>query len=220
MDYSKYSLAELQDANNNIDGEKYPENFQKLQNEINSRGDEIDSRKSQIIALEAINTKALIISTNDRIKALAWLQLLTAIGFIYLFITVFRQSELLLLSIITGVIIFNGSASYLLFKKNNIGLVLSFVNQILQVITINTGTLYYTYAGLGSFLIGIEDGIFFNFSLLSPSFAFYMGENLGKFGIGVDLVAIFFMYVINSCSEFNLFSKHIEEQGSTHEQTD
>ncbi|MCP4986620.1 MAG: hypothetical protein GY928_11365 [Colwellia sp.] len=205
MDYTKYSIDELQDADRHINKEKYPENYQKLQ-------EEIKSRESEIIEIESKDKNELILNTQNRVKLLAWLQLFTALGFIYVLINLIsKQTELLLMTITVAVIILNGSASYLLFKKNDIGLGISLINQILQIITINTGTIYYTYSGLGGFYIGIQDKIFFNFSILSPHFAFYTGENLGNFGIGIDFVAIFFMFVVFSCSELRLFSNNTEE---------
>jgi hypothetical protein len=72
---------------------------------------------------------------------------------------------------------------------------------------VNTGFLFYSNTGLGSFLIGIEDGIFFRFNLLSTDFRLITGENLGQLGLGLDVLALFFLGVLHSCKELDLDTK-------------
>ena len=201
MDYSKYSVNELMDCLNNIDKDAHPENYKKLVLEVENRKPEIEVAKKQ-------DQEEFTFSTENRVKLLSWLQIATCVGFTIAFADVLIGSMELLDLIVYGVIaVFNGVAGYKLLKRSRYGYELSYLNQILQILTINTGTLFFTYTGLGSFLIGIEGELFFRANILSTDFRFYTGENLGQLGFGVDLVAIFFLSVLHSCRELGLDAK-------------
>lgn len=202
MDYSKYTINELIDCVNNIDKDTNPENYKKLITEI-------DKRKPDIEAFKNKQHEEFSFSTENKIKLLSWLQIATSVGFLIAFINVLLGSmeptDLIIYSIIAS---FNGVAGYRLLKRASYGFELSYINQILQIVTFNTGTLFFTYTGLGSFLVGIESStVFFNFSILNADFRLYVGEALGQFTVGVDLVAVFFIFVLNSCKELGLHEK-------------
>ena len=199
MDYSNYTINELMDSANNIDKDAHPENYKNLIAEL-------DKRKPDIEAFERKVHEEFSFSTENRIKLLSWLQIATFVGFSIAFINVLLGSMETVDLIVYGIIAFlNGIAGYRLLKRQKYGFELSYINQILQILTINTGTLFFTYTGLGSFLIGIEgSSLFFNFSILNADFRLYTGEALGKFTVGIDLVAIFFLFVLNSCKELGL----------------
>lgn len=201
MDYSKYSVSELMDCLNNIDKDAHPENYQKLISEV-------EKRKPEIEAAQKLEEEKFTFSTENRVKLLSWLQIATCVGFTIAFANVlFGSKELLDLIVYGTIAVFNGVAGYKLLKRSRYGYELSYLNQILQILTINTGTLFFTYTGLGSFLIGIEGELFFRANILSTDFRFYTGENLGQFGFGIDLVAIFFLSVLHSCRELGLDTK-------------
>ena len=201
MDYSKYSVNELMDCLNNIDKDAHPENYKKLVLEVENRKPEIEVAQKQ-------DQEEFTFSTENRVKLLSWLQIATCVGFTIAFADVLIGSMELLDLIVYGVIaVFNGVAGYKLLKRSRYGYELSYLNQILQILTINTGTLFFTYTGLGSFLIGIEGELFFRANILSTDFRFYTGENLGQLGFGGDLVALFFLSVLHSCRELGLDAK-------------
>jgi hypothetical protein len=189
------------DCLNNIDKEAHPKNHEKLILEV-------EKRKPELEAFQKQKQEEFTFSTENRVKLLSWLQIATSLGFTIAFVNVLFGSKELVDLIIYGIIaVFNGVAGYKLLKRSRYGYELSYLNQILQILTINTGTLFFTYTGLGSFLIGIEGELFFRANVLNTDFRFYTGENLGQFGFGIDLVAIFFLSVLHSCRELGLDTK-------------
>ena len=49
-------------------------------------------------------------------------------------------------------------------------------------------------------MVVIQDGIALKTTILNPSYAFYWGNDLG-FGVGLDLVALFFLILLKTCRE-------------------
>ncbi|KGJ93506.1 hypothetical protein [Thalassotalea sp. ND16A] len=194
MDFSKYTLNELFDVSKSIDKEKYPENFEKLQKELALRKPELDN-----YLLE--QTESHKFTVESRIKLLSWLQIATCVGFIYMFIDFFlNDGDVIGLIVYAVIALFNGVSGYLLLKKKTFGMKLSFVNQALQLVSINTGTFVYSYTGLGDLSFGISDGFFMRFSMLSPDFRLFIG-NFSNSWLLIDVVAIFFFSVLISCWE-------------------
>jgi hypothetical protein len=201
MDYSKYTTSELLGSLNSIDKNAYPENYAKLVAEL-------EKRKPEIEAMEQRNLEEFAFSTENRLKLLSWLQIATSVGFGIAFISfLINSQEIIDLAVYGTIAIFNGFAGYRLLKRESYGYELSYINQILQVVTINTGFLFFSYTGLGSLLVGIEDGIFFRFNVLSTDFRLIFGDNLGQFGFGIDLLALFFLWVLNSCKVLGIETK-------------
>jgi hypothetical protein len=204
MDYSTYSIDELMDCLNNIDKNSHPENYEKLVLEMEKRKPEIESLQKQ-------EHEEFTFSTENRIKVLSWLQIATAVGFSIAFINVLLGSKEAIDLTIYGIIaIFNGFAGYRLLKRESYGYELSYINQILQILTINTGTLFFTYTGLGGLLIGVGSNydLFFSGSLLNTDFRFITADNItSDITIGIDLLALFFLGVLHSCKELGLNEK-------------
>ena len=201
MDYSKYSINELMDSVNNIDKNAHPKNYQKLICEM-------DKRKPEIEAFEKQEQEEFSFSTENRMKLLSWLQIATSVGFAIAFVNVILGSmEPIDLSVYAIIAIFNGIAGYKLLNRESYGYELSYINQILQILTINTGTLFFTYTGLGGLLIGVgsDYDLFFSGSILNTDFRFITADNItSDITIGIDLLALFFLGVLNSCKELGL----------------
>ena len=196
MDYSRYSIQELQESLSSIDKEAYPDNYQKLLSEFESRKDEVEQHRQD-------KEREFYITVNSRLNILAWLQIITCIGFLYAGISgLLEQFTLFTFAIFLGTSTLNGAAGFLLLKRVKLGLHLSFFNQIAQLFAFNLGFIYYSYSGLGHLMVVLQDGVALKASILSPSFQFLWGSNLG-FGIGLDLVALFFIYLLNTCRNEN-----------------
>lgn len=202
MDFSKYSIQELNQSLKSIDKEAYPENYRALLLEFEKRRPEIEQLSKE-------EQEEFSISIDQRLNLLSWLQISTCTGFIIvaLFFSS-RGGDFIGTAIYLAIAVFNGIAGYMLLKRRELGFEVSYVNQILQLFTFNIGTVFYSYTGLGSLLVGIENGLFFKFSIINPDFRLYFGDDLGSFGFGIDLVALFFILVLNSCRDSS------EAQGS------
>ena len=194
MDYSNYSISELKDSLNNIDKVAYPDNYQRLI-------EEMQSRKGEIEQFEQERSAEYIAKTENRLKILIWLQIANAIAFVYVGFTDFNSEQKMWVNLLPfGLAFFNGASGYLLLKKTRLGFNLSMINQVLQLAAVNLGFLYFSYSGLGSLMVIFQDGISLKGSLLTPAYAIYWGSDLG-FGIGFDLIALFFLFVLSSCRE-------------------
>ena len=192
MDYSRYSIQELQESLSSIDKDAYPDRYQKLLAEFESRKEEVEQHQED-------EEEKFYVTVNSRLNILAWLQLITCLGFIYAGVTKLHdQFTFFNLAIFLGTTALNGMAGYLLLKRIKLGLHLSFFNQIAQLLAFNLGFIYYSYSGLGHLMVVIQNGISFKASILSPSFQFLWGSDLGL-GVGLDLVALFFIYLLNTC---------------------
>jgi len=192
MDYSRYSIQELQESLSSIDKEAYTDRYQKLLAEFESRKEEVEQHQED-------EEEKFYVTVNSRLNILAWLQLITCLGFIHAGVTKLHdQFTFFNLAIFLGTTALNGMAGYLLLKRIKQGLHLSFFNQIAQLLAFNLGFIYYSYSGLGHLMVVIQNGISFKASILSPSFQFLWGSDLGL-GVGLDLVALFFIYLLNTC---------------------
>ena len=194
MNYSSYSISELKESLETIDKDAYPDNYRNLIEELNSRKDEVQNQEKE-------QTESFIKKSENRLKILTWLQAVTAIAFIYLGFINFNTEQQAWINIIPfGIAIFNGLAGYYLFKRERLGFNLSIVNQILQLLTVNLGFVYFSYSGLGSLMVVIQDGIAVKANIFSPSYNILYGSDLG-FGVGVDLLALFFLAILYSSRE-------------------
>lgn len=99
-----------------------------------------------------------------------------------------------LFSLVSGII---------LFKKKKLGLTLSLVNQVLQVVSFAIGEFAYNY--VAGFKIGF--GIDFapiwqlKLNLSLPSFQFFLNTETGKVYIGINLFALFLVYLLERLRE-------------------
>ncbi|WP_394225458.1 hypothetical protein [Pseudoalteromonas spongiae] len=194
MNYSSYSISELKESLETIDKDAYPDNYKKLIEELNSRKDEVQNYEKE-------QTESFIIKTENRLKIVTWLQAITAIAFIYAGFINFNSEQQTWVNIVPFCIaIFNGVASYYLFKREKLGFNLSIINQILQLLTVNLGFIYYSYSGLGYLMIVIQDGIALKANIFNPSYNILYGSGLG-FGVGIDLLSLFFLTLLYSGRE-------------------
>lgn len=192
MDYSSYSIPELQESLSNIDKHAYPDRYQKLLNELEVRKEEVEHHQQN-------EEDKFHITVHSRLNILAWLQIITCIGFLYVGVaSLFEQVTLLNVAILLAASILNGLAGYLLLKRKKSGFHLSLFNQVAQLLSLNLGFIYYSYSGLGYLAVVLQDGISLKASLFDPSLHLLWGSHLG-FGVGLDLVSLFFVGLLCSC---------------------
>ncbi|RZF82960.1 hypothetical protein EXT46_05775 [Pseudoalteromonas sp. CO325X] len=192
MDYSSYSIPELQESLSNIDKHAYPDRYQKLLNELEVRKEEVEQYQQN-------EEDKFHITVHSRLNILAWLQIITCIGFLYVGVaSLFEQVTLLNVAILLAASILNGLAGYLLLKRKKSGFHLSLFNQVAQLLSLNLGFIYYSYSGLGYLAVVLQDGISLKASLFDPLLHLLWGSHLG-FGVGLDLVSLFFVGLLSSC---------------------
>lgn len=192
MNYSRYSIQELQESLSSIDKHKYPERYQELLKEFSSRKEEVEQYRKH-------EKEKITVTVNNRLKILAWVQIITCLGFIFAgFTSLLQQFTLFNFALFLGTSTLNGLAGYFLLRRKQLGFQLSYFNQVAQLFWFNFGSIYYAYSGLIYLVIVIQNGIDIKASLLSPSFQFLLGNNLG-FGVGIDLVPLFFIWLLSSC---------------------
>ena len=95
-----------------------------------------------------------------------------------------------------GLFIFSILCGSMLFRNPQRGLVLSLINQVLQVIYFSFGAYGFQYVaglriGIGVDMVG---GWIFKFRMALSSFHFSVGDDLGQKFIGVNLVALFLIF--------------------------
>ncbi|MFY8274784.1 hypothetical protein AAEU32_11735 [Pseudoalteromonas sp. SSDWG2] len=190
VNYSNYTISELEECLRSIDKHAYPENYQLLQQEITARQSEIEVYHKQQYA-------QFVITTQKRLTLISWLQLFTALAFIIVGIAAFQQS-VADASILFVIACFNALSGYFLLKRKRLGFYLSYLNQVLQLFSVSLGTVYFSYGGVGTLMLVIQDGIEFTGTIFNPYFYFFLGKDLG-FAVAIDLVAFFFLGVLHSC---------------------
>lgn len=194
MDYSNYTISELKDSLDNIDKDAYPNNYKKLIEELHLRKDEVEDFDKE-------KAREHILTTERRLTVLSWLQIITAIAFVYVGVTNFDAEQKIWVNLLPfGVTAFNSACGYLLLKRTKLGFNLSIINQIFQLLAVNLGFVYFSYSGLGTLMVVIQDGIVLKATVLNPSYLFYWGSDLGL-GVGLDLIALFFLILLYSCRE-------------------
>ncbi|QFU06418.1 hypothetical protein FIU82_15620 (plasmid) [Pseudoalteromonas sp. THAF3] len=171
MDYSSYPIPELQESLSNIDKHAYPDRYQKLLNELEVRKEEVEQYQQN-------EEDKFHITVHSRLNILAWLQVITCIGFLYVgAASLFEQVTLLNVAILLAASILNGLAGYLLLKRKKSGFHLSLFNQVAQLLSLNLGFIYYSYSGLGYLAVVLQDGISLKASLFDPSLHLLWGES-------------------------------------------
>lgn len=191
IDYSKYSIDELFDIRQNIDKETYPERYAALLVELDLRKPEIDS-------IAKLKEEAFVSRTFDHIKALAWLQIGggVAMSLMLLFSGVAE-----LFSIGCGILLIGlaFSSGYFLLKKTSLGYNLSFVNQYLQLAYFSIGPYILNYSFLGGiYLTFTHDFVVGISASFEPGFMFSTMAEQTEGVVGLDLLALFFLFVIHS----------------------
>ncbi|MHC2992263.1 hypothetical protein OB13_11925 [Pontibacter sp. HJ8] len=140
---------------------------------------------------------------RNQIKALAIYQLAGGILGIALTIWVMFAGELVLSQEVlrfgifaVGLYVFSILCGRMLFRKPKLGLKLSLVNQVLQVIYFSFGSYAFQYVAGLRIGIGMDmvEGWIFKFRLALSSFHFSLGTDLDQKFIGINLVALFLIF--------------------------
>lgn len=95
-----------------------------------------------------------------------------------------------------GLYIFSILCGRMLFRNLRRGLVLSIINQVLQVVYFSFGAYGFQFVAGLRVGVGVDmvEGWIFKFRLALSSFHFSIGTDLGQKFIGVNLVALFLIF--------------------------
>ena len=191
VDYSKFTVEQLLDVKRSINPNVAPENYEKLCTQLELRKEEIEEHVDK-------KKEAFVCKTKKRVKILGYFQVATAIILVFfLLYNLFTYPSALAIITLKIAVSFNGIAGYLLIKQVMAGYYLSLVNLGLQTLSINTGTFYFSYNGIGGVFLTIREGVFLS-ALFKPGYSIAWGENVGPPGISIDLLAVFFILVLLS----------------------
>ncbi len=102
-----------------------------------------------------------------------------------------------------GLFLFSILCGRMLFRNTKRGLILSLVNQVLQVIYFSFGAYGFQYVAGLRVGIGVDmvEGWIFKFRLAISSFHFSFGSDLDQRFIGVNIVALFLIFWIERLLE-------------------
>ncbi|WP_299702685.1 hypothetical protein [uncultured Pontibacter sp.] len=102
-----------------------------------------------------------------------------------------------------GLYIFSLLCGRMLFRNQRRGLILSLINQSLQVLYFSFGAYGFQYVAGLRVGVGVDmvEGWIFKFRLALSSFHFSIGTDLGQKFIGVNLVALFLIFWIERLLE-------------------
>ncbi|WP_032095864.1 MULTISPECIES: hypothetical protein [unclassified Alteromonas] len=191
VDYSKYSTDDLLDVQKNIDPESqnYPA-FLK----------ELDLRQQEIAQFSAKNEAKEYDLDKLKVTTVGYFQIGAAIvlSLLIIYSGIFGQGvTVLTVSIAIPLIVLNAIAGITAIKLLTKWYWLSILNQILQVVSLNLGSFYINYAGLGYINIVLSWGQEFSLGFdaqFSPGFNFYkFTETLPLQTFGIDIMAIIFI---------------------------
>jgi len=201
IDYSDYSLEELNEARNSINKVKYPENYKALLKEFDKRAPEIQAKKK--LTQEKIKKSRVeeLTKAKKRVYFLGIIQFFAAFCLLFLAYKVINseQTSLILLALIFLFALFNAICAYTLLTKQKKWYWLSLVNQGLQIPNIAYGKLVYSYTAVGTLFVGFNwPGFEFHITaLLNPGFQFHYLSKAMHFGfVGIDILAIVFFFAI------------------------
>ena len=147
---------------------------------------------------------------NSQLKALAIYQIAGGLlGIILTLWVLFRgdivvtQQALRIALFAAALYVFSILCGRMLFRKLRRGLILSIVNQILQVVYFTFGSYGFQYVsglrvGLGFDMVGSWT---FKFRVALSSFQFALGTDTGQKFIGINLVALFLIFWMESMLE-------------------
>ncbi|WP_101443131.1 hypothetical protein [Pontibacter ramchanderi] len=116
---------------------------------------------------------------------------------------VIDQSALRISLFAGGLYIFSILCGRMLFRNQKRGLVLSLINQVLQVVYFSFGAYAFQYVAGLRVGAGVDmvAGWVFKFRLALSSFHFSIGSDTGQKFIGVNLVALFLIFWIERLLE-------------------
>lgn len=140
---------------------------------------------------------------NNQIRAIALYQIIGGILGIALTIWVMFSGEMVVDQMALriglfagGLYVFSILCGRMLFRNLRRGLVLSIINQVLQVVYFSIGAYGFQYVAGLRIGVGVDmvAGWIFKFRLALSSFHFSIGTDLGQKFIGVNLVALFLIF--------------------------
>ncbi|SIT83335.1 hypothetical protein [Pontibacter indicus] len=140
---------------------------------------------------------------NNQIRAIALYQIIGGILGIALTIWVMFSGEMVVDQMALriglfagGLYIFSILCGRMLFRNLRRGLVLSIINQVLQVVYFSFGAYGFQYVAGLRVGVGVDmvEGWTLKFRLALSSFHFSIGDDLGLKFIGVNLVALFLIF--------------------------
>ncbi len=102
-----------------------------------------------------------------------------------------------------GLYVFSILCGRMLFRNQKRGLVLSLINQVLQVIYFSFGAYGFQYVAGLRVGVGVDmvEGWIFKFRLALSSFHFSIGNDIGQKFIGMNLIALFLIFWIERLQE-------------------
>ncbi len=145
----------------------------------------------------------MISETRNQLKAIAIYQIVGGILGIALTTWVLFGGEMVLdqtalrISLFaTGLYVFSILCGRMLFRNTRRGLILSIINQVLQVVYFSVGAYGFQYVAGLRVGIGVDmiAGWILKFRLALSSFHFSLGTDLGQKFIGINLVALFLIF--------------------------
>lgn len=140
---------------------------------------------------------------SKQIKAIALYQIIGGILGIALTVWVMFSGEMVVDQMALRISLFAGGlylfsilCGRMLFRNLRRGLVLSIINQLLQVVYFSFGAYGFQYVAGLRVGVGVDmvEGWIFKFRLALSSFHFSIGTDLGQKFIGVNLVALFLIF--------------------------
>ncbi|MDO6388636.1 hypothetical protein Q4E40_00770 [Pontibacter sp. BT731] len=147
---------------------------------------------------------------KNQIRALALYQIIGGILGIALTVWVMFSGEMVIdqtalrIGLFAGgLYIFSILCGRMLFRNLRRGLVLSIINQVLQVVYFSFGAYGFQYVAGLRIGVGVDmvEGWIFKFRLALSSFHFSIGTDLGQKFIGINLVALFLIFWIERLLE-------------------
>jgi len=208
IDYTSYSNEQLIEVKENMSSEHHPENYQALEREIASRGNDEEEDKKY----REINIERNFILAEKRVKIIGYFQLAAALGITsFLLIELASDSTYVLTSQIVGwlLVLLNVFAGITAIRENYRWYWLSILNQALQLPSVAFGSIMANYSGLGgiyaTFYWGEQNfGIDFSASF-SPGFSFLeMSESLTSGRFSIDALAVLFATALITVREKKL----------------
>jgi hypothetical protein len=191
IDYSKYNASQLLEAKRSIDLKVAPENYKNLINEIEIRKDEIERFLKE-------KEESYKQSTFNKVKAVAYLQLVGGvIFFIFCLLRLMSDFSLLFMFFSIAFSVLSIFAGWHLLKGNALGYLLTYANQVLQLPVVYTSSFVYDYTALGGVFVGVEDSALGITASFNPGILFLVGNINTSTNISIDILALAIIFLLS-----------------------
>ncbi len=196
VDYTTYTVEELLDVQRNINPNVAPENFRRLNEELEKRKDEINEKLEE---KEQEYTKSVF----SKVKAIGYLQLIGG-GVFFLFSLMALISEFSLLSLLLSLAASALSifAGWHLLKSTQLGYTLTYINQFFQLPVFYSSFLVYDYSALGGIFLGVSNGELGLTASFDPGILVLYGQIKTPGILSIDLLAVAILVLIGRKQEF------------------